>query len=88
MKKFDPKRKVWIVQPHCHGNGGWYGYKTLSSKRGMQLKRALKINPFTEYDAYNDYDHTGRLGAPRICFSEDPNRSLFLFNGNDMRWEK
>lgn len=83
------KRKVWIIHPLCHGNGGWYGQSILSSKKGMQLKRALSIlNPFTEYDIYNDYRDSGYLGAIRICIKPDANKSILYFDGEDYLWTK
>jgi len=88
MKKFDPKRKVWIIKPYCHGNGGWYGWGMLSSKRGMQLRRALKVNPLVKYDLYNDHQDVGTLSAVLICFKPEPNSSLFRFHGGNYRWEK
>lgn len=86
--RINTKRKVWIIQPLVHGNGGWYGSQRLSSKRGMQLNRALKINPFDRYDTYNDYYHTSNLGAPRICISQDVNKSLYYYDGEENRWTK
>lgn len=88
MKKFDPKRKVWIVSPHCHGNGGWCGQSVLSSKRGMQLQRAVKINPSVKYDVYEDWFEFGRLGATRICFKPDANKSLYYWQSDEKRWIK
>jgi len=90
IKKFDPKRKVWIVKPFEHGNGGWYGFKVLSSKKGMQLKRALSIkNPEVKYDCYNtSFYEDSKHGALRICFRPDPNRTLYYFHSGDRRWYK
>ena len=88
MNKFDPKRKVWIVKPFEHGNGGWYGFKVLSSKKGMQLKRALSIkNPDEKYDCYNS-SYNIKHAAIRICHKPDPNYDLYYFHSNDRIWYK
>lgn len=80
------KRKVWIIEPYVHGNGGWYGWKILSSEKGMQLKRALSIDPYTKYDLWSRYEEYGDLGAIRICYKKDPNRAIYYFN--DCEWKK
>lgn len=88
MTKFDPKRKVWITQPQPHGNGGWCGDKVLSSPRGMQLRRALKIDPVAKYGIYQDWYEYGTLGATRISFRPDSNKSICYWNDNDKQWVK
>lgn len=87
IEKIKLTDKVWIVVPHCHGNGGWCGYSTLSSKKGMQLKRALSIkNPSTKYNYDTNWQWEGVHGSIRIATKPDPNYSIYFFDEDDEKW--
>jgi len=79
-------KKVWITFPSVHGNGGWCGDKVLSSPQGMQLKRALKIDPEKKYNVYEDWDSYGTLGAIRISVKPDSNASIYYWDGDSRQW--
>ena len=77
---------VWITKPECHGNGGWSGDNILSSKDGIVLEKALKINPFITFDIYDNWMFEGKLGAVRICNKPNSNYAIYWWNGEEKRW--
>lgn len=66
---------VFVIIPSCHGNGGWCGYRLLAI---MDLQDALSIeNPNNFFDE-----------EIRICYKNNPNSALYVFNRYDCQWEK
>jgi hypothetical protein len=87
QREYDLNMKVWVVIPECHGNGGWCGSTTLSFPEGITLREALEIdNP---YKVFNQFDiGWGTLSAIRICTSENPNHTIYIYDHEDYRWER
>lgn len=76
---------VFVIIPSCHGNGGWCGYRLLAI---MDLKDALKIqNPNNFFDE-EWCGGWGSLEWIRICYKNNPNSALYVFNRYDCQWEK
>jgi len=78
----DTDYDVFIMNPLEHGNGGCYGQQLLAI---MPLYHALKVNPMEEYDIYDD----GEMSYfPRICFTDDMNDKLYIWDNLDKKWDK
>lgn len=72
----------YIVQPACHGNGGWCGSDTLAKGKVFEL---TDIHPILELGAHVD----GQFGDDRIriCTSEDPNKTIAVFDAEEGLWK-
>lgn len=78
----------YIVNPRCHGNGGWCGETVV--KESKNLNALLKMKPVKdfEWDKYT-YDMIGCDNCPRICGDrKDPNYSYYIFDLDEYVWRK
>ncbi len=80
--KIHGNKKVYIVIPHVHGNGGWNGHHTLLA---TSFNKAKKTNPRRE--GWVDDDTYG-IGMPWICCNENVNSGFLGWNGEKEIWEK
>ena len=74
----------YIIEPLCHGNGGWYGSKV--HKKLDTLQAALKEKPSWE-------EHISPLtnrviNSPRLSPTKNPNSAIYIFDMEDKKWEK
>jgi len=74
-------KKVYIIEPLEHGNGGCYGSKVLSN---LPLRNALKTDPMSMFDIY-DY---GITFYPRICTTENMNDCVYVWDNEYRNWVK
>jgi hypothetical protein len=88
MKKAHKNKKVYLIEPKAHGNGGWHGQSTIAYER---LGKLLTINPYYEFGDELDYNiqTANWYGAElRICLTEDANDSIYVFDCEDTyQWE-
>ena len=80
--KIHKNKKVYIIEPLEHGNGGCYGSNILDF---VSLSNALKINPMKHYDLH---DYWGRNFYPRICKTRDMNDEIYIWDEYDHKWEE
>ncbi len=73
----------YIVQPSCHGNGGWCGSNVL--KEFSSLEDALLFIPKEKHS--DDFDSYFGDSSPRICTDKDPNHSLYILEGESGIWK-
>jgi hypothetical protein len=66
---------VYIIEPICHGNGGWCGHEIW--KELKTVEDALKENPFWEpvFSPYSGHC----INNPRLCLTDDPNDAIYVF---------
>lgn len=76
-------KKLFLIQPLEHGNGGWHGYNVLSH---VTEKWMLKRNPVKIY--LNNYYNPMFGSQLRLCKSKDPNDCIYLFDHEDNTWIK
>lgn len=85
--KIHKNKKVFLIEPIAHGNGGWCGSDTvLHDRLGKILSQR---NP---YDRWNDLNYSIReaelyCSELRICLTEDPNDAIYVFNCDDLKWD-
>ena len=89
--KTHKNKKVYLVEPSAHGNGGWCGSNVIARERlGSILSKG---NPYCCYGGNYDLGYTmgsaSDWGAEvRICLTENPNDSIYIFNCEDGMWEE
>lgn len=74
-------RKLYLVMPLEHGNGGWHGSETLAH---ASVEWMLKRNPV---ETYLEGDYDPEYGSYlRLCKTEDPNSAVYLFDHEKNVW--
>ncbi len=75
------KKKLYLVMPLEHGNGGWHGWKTLAH---VTPEWMLRRNPVNIYlDGYYEPMFGSML---RLCTTENPNDAAHLFDHEEGIW--
>ena len=84
MKTQKKKTRWYVIEPLCHGNGGWYGSKIW--KRFTTLKQALRSRPNWEAE-WSPYGG-GIINNPRLSQTQDINDAQYIFKFDTMEWIK
>lgn len=83
--KIHGNTKLNIIEPSCHGNGGWIGSRVIGRARFSEI---VRMNPYHEMDLSYSPDNAYFFGdiAPRACFGEGINEAVMVWDLNDYRW--
>jgi hypothetical protein len=85
--KIHGNKIVYIIEPECHGNGGWCGYRTVVKMRYSEFKNGF--NPYEKYEMNyrpSDYYDFGDI-RPRASLNENPNDAFSIFCVDDYCWD-
>jgi hypothetical protein len=83
-KEISKKKYVYIIEPHCHGNGGWCGFGIVGEYKSV--KAALRTKPRWE-PVYSPYGGSV-LNKPRMSLTPDPNDAIYIFDWDMDKWEE
>lgn len=72
-----PNEKVYIIEPHCHGNGGWCGETIV--KECENLKEALLFVPEYEEPCWGD-------NQTRISYTKNINDAKYYYDWDEQKW--
>jgi hypothetical protein len=81
--KQSKKEYFYVIEPECHGNGGWCGSHVV--KEYTSLEKALKSKPRwrPEHSPYDGHI----LNHPRLSQSTYPNEATHIFNWDLDEWK-
>lgn len=77
----------YLIEPLCHGNGGWSGERLLAQSNN--INDLLNINLKDINWNMERCPYTGRvINQPRICgISKDLNDALYILDHDTNEWE-
>lgn len=83
-KGLPEKNFFYIIEPQCHGNGGWCGSTVVGEY--TSIKAALKTKPRwrPEYSPYDGHI----MNKPRLSPSPDPNEATHFFDWDTGKWKE
>jgi hypothetical protein len=70
---------VHLIQPHCHGNGGWCGQNIIGT---MPMKKALATCNLN----WENRSSSGGDARVRICRTKDANDAILFFDAEESCW--
>lgn len=83
-KKSSKKEYVYIIQPICHGNGGWCGSEIV--KEYNSVDAALKTKPRWR-PVHSPYSGEV-LNEPIMSLTNDPNDAIYIFDWESDKWNE